>query len=165
MKPIQTLIEEVPNWRQLTPQEILARLEQKTVHYVDPKTYRLVDIAKLIGDENMPAFLKVVKDSGYDWMITEAASGVRLGDDPINTRLRLLNHPVALTLANHTNRMVSLLEQNNSTTTVEEVAAVQASLLLEIYKHTKIDGYQDQLQAYREALTVWDGTPETEPRF
>ncbi len=61
MKPIQTLIEEVPNWRQLTPQEILARLEQKTVHYVDPKTYRLVDIAKLIGDENMPAFLKVSK--------------------------------------------------------------------------------------------------------
>lgn len=164
MKTLQTLIQEVPNWKQLTPQEILARLEQKNVHYVDPKTYRLVDIAKLIGDENMPAFLKVVKDSGYDWMITEAASGVRLGDDPINTRLKLLNHPVALTLANHTNRMVSLLEQHGITTTQEEVTSIKASLLLEEYKQSKVDNYQDRLQAYREAMTAYNGTG-LEPEF
>lgn len=166
MSTLQTLIEEVPNWRQLAPQEILACLEQKTVHYVDPKTYRLDDIAKLIGDVNMNTFLDVVRAAGYDWMITQAASGFYPYEDPINSRLRLLNHPLSLQIANHTNRMISLLEQHNITTTQEEVASIKASLLLEEYKRSKIDGYQDQLQAYREAMTGWNGIgPEPEFKY
>ena len=165
MSNLQTLISQIPNWKEQSPVTLFDILDQKTVQYVDLKEYRLVDIAKLIGDENMATFLNVVKAAGYDWMITEAASGFKPGDDPINTRLRLLNHPLSLQIASHTNRMISVLEQNSITTTPEGVAEVQAAMLLELYKQTKIDYAQDQLQAYREAMTVWDGTPETEPRF
>jgi hypothetical protein len=165
MKTLQTLIDEVPNWQQLTPEQLLTKLEEKTIHYVDPKPYRLDDIAKLIGDVNMNTFLDVVRAAGYDWMITQAASGFYPYEDPINSRLRLLNHPLSLQIANHTNRMISLLEQNNLVTTPEEVAQVQASMKLALYVEAEIDKKQDQLNTYKEAMNLWDGTPETEPEF
>jgi hypothetical protein len=162
---IQQLIQAIPSWQTLTPVQLHTVLEEKNVQYLDLKMYRLTEIAKFIGGDNMPAFLTLVKQAGYEWMITEAASGVQLGDPSINTRLRALNHPVAIALANHTNRMISVLEQNNITTTPEEVGEAQAKLLLEIYKQTKTDYAQDYTQAYREAMNVWDGNPETEPEF
>lgn len=165
MDTLQKVIQNIPNWQQLTPVQLLTRLEEKTIHYVDLRQYRLVDVAKLIGDENMATFLTVVKSAGYDWMITEAASGFAPGDDPINTRLRLLNHPLSLQIANHTNRMISSLEQNNIVTTPEEVARVQASMKLALYVEAQIDKKQDQLNTYKEAMNLWDGNPETEPEF
>jgi hypothetical protein len=163
MSQLTQLIRNVPDWQELTSEQLLTKLEEKTIHYIDPKIYRLVDIAKLIGDENMPAFLAVVRQAGYDWMITEAASGVQLGDNPINARLRLLNHPVSIMLADYTNRMVSVLEQNNITTTQEEVAQVQASMKFDLYKQSKIDAAQDRVIVYREAMTVYNGVgPEPE---
>lgn len=163
MSQLTQLIRNVPDWQELTSEQLLSKLEEKTIHYIDPKIYRLVDIAKLIGDENMPAFLAVVRQAGYDWMITEAASGVQLGDNPINARLRLLNHPVSIMLADYTNRMVSVLEQSNITTTQEEVAQVQASMKFDLYKQSKIDAAQDRVIAYREAMTVYNGVgPEPE---
>lgn len=162
---IQELIQAIPNWQTITPVQLLTLLEEKNVQYVDLKMYRLTEIAKFIGGDNMPAFLTLVKQAGYEWMITEAASGVQLGDPSINTRLRALNHPVAIALANHTKRMISVLEQNNIATTLEGVAQAQAELLLELYKTVKIDEKQDQLQAYREAMAVWDGNPATKPEF
>ena len=162
---LKQLIQAIPDWQTLTPVQLHTVLEEKNVQYLDLKMYRLTEIAKFIGGDSMPAFLTLVKQAGYEWMITEAASGVQLGDPSINTRLRALNHPVAIALANHTNRMISILEQNNITTTPEEVGEVQAAMLLELYKQTKIDEKQDRLQAYREAMNVWDGNPETEPRF
>ena len=163
MTQLNQLISQIPNWQQLTPGQILAKLEEKTIHYVDTKEYRLVDIAKLIGDANMATFLAVVKMAGYDWMISEAANGFVPGDDPINTRLRLLNHPLSIQIADHTNRLISSLEQANITTTPEEVAQVQASMKLDLYKQSKIDVKQDQLNCYKVAMDLWDGNPQTEP--
>jgi len=165
MDTLQKVIQSIPNWQQLTPVQLLTRLEEKTIHYVDLRQYRLVDVAKLIGDENMATFLTVVKSAGYDWMITEAASGFVPGDDPINSRLRLLNHPLSLQIANHTNRMISLLEENKISTAIEEVGQVQASMKLALYVGFKIDKKQDQLNRYKEAMQLWDGNPDTEPEF
>jgi HEAT repeat protein len=125
---LDSLIQKISGWQQLNPQELFAQLDSKTILYQDKKPYRLDDIAKLIGDVNMNTFLDVVRAAGYDWMITQAASGFYPYEDPINSRLRLLNHPLCLQIANHTNRMISVLEQNNITTTVEEIAQVQASM-------------------------------------
>lgn len=165
MTQLNQLINQIPNWQQLTPGQILTKLEEKTIHYVDKKYYRLDDIAKLIGDANMNTFLDVVRAAGYDWMITQAASGFYPYEDPINSRLRLLNHPLSLQIANHTNRMISLLEQKNIVTTPEEVARVQASMKLALYVESKIDQKQDQLNRYKEAMQLWDGNPATEPEF
>lgn len=164
MTQLNQLISQIPSWQELTPVQLLTKLEEKTVHYVDLKQYRLVDVAKLIGDDNMATFLSVVKSAGYDWMITEAASGFVPGDDPINTRLRLLNHPLSLQIANHTNRMISLLEEKKISTTIEEIGQVQASMKLAIYVELQIDKKQDQLNNYKEAMQLWDGT-EPEPEF
>ena len=128
MDTLKKVIQNIFNWQQLTPGQILTRLEEKTIHYVDPRQYRLVDVAKLIGDENMATFLSVVKSAGYDWMITEAASGFTPGDDPINSRLRLLGHPLSLQIANHTNRMISVLEQNGLNPTEDEIEDARQSL-------------------------------------
>lgn len=128
---LDKLIRGINNWQQLTPEQILARLEEKTIHYVDLKQYRLVDIAKLIGDANMATFLSVVRSAGYDWMITEAANGFFPGDDPINTRLRLLGHPLSLQIANHTNRMISFLEQSGLDPTEKDIEEAKSSLLHE----------------------------------
>jgi len=61
--------------------------------------------------------------------------------------------------------MISPLEQNNIATTLEDVAKVHFQLILDQYRNSKIDEKQDQLQAYREAMAIWDGNPATEPRF
>lgn len=154
---IENLIVRVENWRTLSPQALLSNLQEKNIRYVDPKTYRLVDIAKLIGDENMPTFLSVVKQSGYDWMITEAANGVQLGDDPINTRLRLLNHPVSIMLADHTNRMISVLEEAGLQPSLQDVADTQASMLLEDRKQSLISQNAIRWNTFCEAINNWDG--------
>jgi hypothetical protein len=73
--------------------------------------------------------------------------------------------PGAKHVADAVHRMISVLEKNNITTTPDEVGEVQAAMLLELYKTSKIDQKQDQLQAYREAMNVWDGNPATEPEF
>lgn len=164
MSNLQALISQIPGWQEQSPVTLFATLNQKTIQYVDTKEYRLVDLAKLIGDANMNAFLDAVRSAGYDWMITEAASGFVPGDDPINTRLRLLNHPLSLQIADHTRRLISPLEQANITTTPEEVAQVQASMKLDLYKQAKIDVKQDQLNCYKVAMDLWDGTG-AEPEF
>lgn len=162
---LDSLIQKISGWQQLSPQELFAQLDSKTICYLDKRQYRLDDIAKLIGDANMNTFLDVVRAAGYDWMITQAASGFYPYEDPINSRLRLLNHPLSLQIANHTNRMISLLEENNITTTVEEVAQAQAAMKLALYVESKIDKKQDQLNCYKEAMQLWDGNPATEPEF
>lgn len=161
MTQLNQLISQIPSWQQLTPGQILDKLEEKTLRYVDTKTYRLVDIAKLIGDANMAAFLSVVKSAGYDWMITEAASGFIPGDDPINTRLRLLGHPLSLQIANHTNRMISVLEQSGLVPTESEIGEAKAFLLLEEQKQQLMTGSAIRWNQFCNAVDSWDGT---EPR-
>jgi hypothetical protein len=155
----------VENWQAISPIELFEKLNEPTFRYVDKKSYRLVDIAKLIGDENMQMFLDVVKISGYEWMISETAVGTQLGDDPINARLRALNHPVATMLANHTNRIVSILERAGITATIDEVQSVQKALLLNADKKMREKAAQDRTQAYREKLTLWPGFPEPPPEL
>lgn len=48
---------------------------------------------------------------------------------------------------------------------VAEMAQLDAATKLANYRRKQIDDLQDRLQAYREALTVWDGNPDTEPEF
>lgn len=48
---------------------------------------------------------------------------------------------------------------------VEQITQLDAATKLANYRRQQIDQLQDKLQAYREALTVWDGNPDTEPSF
>jgi len=128
---MKKIIEQVAGWRDFSAKEILAILQEKTIQYVDKKQYRLDDIAKLIGDSNMNIFLDVVRAAGYDWMITQAASGFFPYEDPINSRLRALGHPLSLQIADHTNRMISVLEQNGLDPTETEIEDAKALLLHE----------------------------------
>lgn len=157
MTQLNHLISQIPNWQQLTTVQILAKLEEKTIRYVDTKTYRLVDIAKLIGDANMATFLSVVKSAGYDWMITEAASGFVPGDDPINTRLRLLGHTLSIQIADHTNRMISTLEQNGLDPTESEIEEAKQSLLLEDRKRQLMTANAERWNQFCNAVDAWDG--------
>jgi hypothetical protein len=61
--------------------------------------------------------------------------------------------------------MQSLLEKNGLEATLEDVQRARDALLLERYKQRNIDEKTDALQAYREAMTLWNGDPETEPKL
>jgi hypothetical protein len=128
---LKQLIKAISDWQILTPVQLFNILKEKNIHYIDPKMYRLTEIAKFIGGDNMSAFLTLVKQAGYEWMITEAASGVYLGDPSVNSRLRALNHPIAIALANHTNRMISILEQAGIDSNELEIVDAKAELLHE----------------------------------
>lgn len=154
---LSTMISQISDWQNLTSADILSKLQAKTIKYVDEKTYRLVDIAKLIGDENMATFLGVVRAAGYDWMITEAASGFVPGDDPVNSRLRMLNNPLSIQIANHTNRMISVLEEAGLQPTLQDVADTQASMLLEDRKQSLISQNAIRWNTFCEAINNWDG--------
>lgn len=154
---IKTLIQQISNWKELSSSELLSRLQEKTIQYLDKKQYRLDDIAKLIGEANMNTFLDVVRAAGYDWMITQAASGFYPYEDPINSRLRALGHPLSIQIADHTNRMISILEQNGLDSTEAEIEEAKQSLLLEDRKQQLMTTNAERWNQFCNAVDTWDG--------
>ena len=171
------LIQAIPNWQTKSPVTLFAELSEATILYEDRRDWTWKGIADVINPETGTRFgregCKKLQDAliaaGEELWVSRICAGLPLNDSEIQAVLRYLDSvgavPGAKYVANAVHRMISALEQNNITTTQEEVGEVQAKLLLELYKQTKIDEKQDQLQAYREAMNVWDGNPATEPEL
>jgi predicted dienelactone hydrolase len=174
---LNQLIQAIPDWQTKSPVTLFAELSEATILYEDRRDWTWKGIADVINPETGIRFgregCKKLQDAllaaGEELWVSQICAGLPLNDPEIQAVLRYLDSvgavPGARHVANAVYRMISALEQNNITTTPEGVAEAQAELLLELYKNSKIDEKQDQLQAYREAMNVWDGTPETEPRF
>jgi len=160
---LKDIIDRVPNWDTITPGELFAALNAKTVLYVDTKQYRLVDVARVIHADNMENFLAAVEAAKLQWMIMETAVGFTPGAEDINTKLKAIDNPYARQLAEHTRRFKSLLETYNLETTPQEVEQVQEELKLDQVRQQEIDSDLDKHYAYVEAIMKWDGKPETKP--
>ena len=50
-------------------------------------------------------------------------------------------------------------------TAVQLFNALEEKIVLELYKTSKTDQYQDRTQNYKVRMTAWDGNPATEPEF
>lgn len=171
------LIQTITDWQTKSPATLFAELSEATILYEDHSDWTWKGIVNVpipetgtsFGREGCKKLQNALKGNGEELWVSQISVGMPLTDPEIQATLRFLDAsgvvPGAKHVADSVHRMISVLEQNNITTTQEEVGEVQAKLLLELYKTSKIDEKQDQLQAYREAMTVWNGDPATEPEF
>lgn len=171
------LIQTITDWQTKSPATLFAELSEATILYEDRRDWTWKGIADVpipetgarFGREGCKKLQDALKAAGEELWVSQISSGMPLTDPEIQATLRYLDSvgviPGARHVANAVRRMVSALEYNNIAAIAEQVAEAQAGLLLELYKQAKIDARQDQIQTYREALTVWDGNPATEPSF
>lgn len=171
------LIQTITDWQTKSPATLFAELSEATILYEDRRDWTWKGIADVpipetgarFGREGCKKLQDALKAAGEELWVSQISSGMPLTDPEIQATLRYLDSVGAIPGAKHVAdavlRMVSLLEHNNITATAEQVAEAQAELLLELYKSTKIDHAQDYTQRYKEAMTVWNGDPATEPEF
>lgn len=175
MTSLADLIRKILGWESLSSEDLFSRLSQKNIPYEDRSDWTWKGIAAVVNQDTGERFgregCKRLQDAllaaGEGLWVSQISAGMPLTDPEIQGVLRYLDQigavPGARFIADAVLRQISLLEKHNITTTLEEVAQVQASMKLDLYKESQIDKYQDRLQAYREAMTVYDGTgPEPE---
>ena len=134
------LIQAIPNWQTESPVTLFAELSEATILYEDRRDWTWKGIADVINPETGTRFgregCKKLQDAlvtaGEELWVSQICAGLPLNDSEIQAVLRYLDIvgivPGARHVANAVHRMISVLEQNNITTTVEEIAQVQASL-------------------------------------
>jgi len=151
------LIESVPDWQSKTPEQLLASLRDPSVLVEDHELYTWAGVAEIIGDVGASALCDALIAAGKLWAVHQfGGRGLDLANPEIQQQLYYLDSvgvPGMETLALHVRRQVSKLQQAGIETTVEEVGLVQRKRILE-------DAAINRLQAYREALSGWDGSGE-----
>ena len=174
---LRQLITALTDWTARSPESIYTELSEPSIQFVDQQDWTWKGIATVSIPETEQRFgaagckllQNVLLATGQQWLVTQLSSGMPLYDPEIQAFLRGLHDsgtvPGAKYVADAVYRMISPLQQHCIATTLEDVAEVHSQLMLDRYRNLKIDEKQDQLQAYREAMNVWDGNPATEPEF
>jgi hypothetical protein len=174
---LHELIQSRPNWFNKTAEELFTELNTPSVEFVDTAKWTWAGIADVFIPETNKRFgragNKQLQDamlaSGEHWAVQQLSAGFALYDDEILDLFRQLDAggivPGARHIANAIKRTISLLEENTLSSTQEEVAVELADCKLERLKQLKNDEGYDTHQSYREAITLWDGSPETEPKL
>jgi hypothetical protein len=174
---LSQLITTLTDWTARSPESIYAELSEPSIQFVDQQDWTWKGIATVIVPETGQRFgasgCKLLQDvllaTGQQWLVTQLSNGMPLYDPEVQAFLRGVHDsglvPGAKHVADAVYRIISPLERHYISTTLEDVANVHVQLMLDQYKNSKIDDKQDRLQAYREAMTIWDGNPETEPEF
>lgn len=109
---LDNLIRGIDGWNDKTPMQILDLLSAKTELLVDDRRWTLLQVADVVGKENMDSMIGILKQNGLEWAIIQAGgSGMPLGHPEVNQTLRELGDVRFETLANETRRMISPLEK------------------------------------------------------
>jgi hypothetical protein len=151
------LIESIPNWQSQSPESIYETLAAKTILIEDHDLYTWAGVAVIAGDVGATALCDALVAGGKLWAVHQfGGRGLDLSMPEVQQQLLYLDSvgvPGMRALAEHVRHFVSSLEQAGIETTVAEVGLVQRKRILE-------DTAINRLQAYREALSSWDGTGE-----
>ncbi|NDE91605.1 MAG: hypothetical protein EB059_10835 [Alphaproteobacteria bacterium] len=151
------LIESVPGWNDKTPEEIYDFLAAPTVEISDPAFWTWAGIEKFGGADCAQELCAFLKANGKEHMIYQlGGKGLVISDNDVQQMLYYLHSigkPGMLTLALMGKRTISALEASGISTSIEEISLVQRKRMLE-YDAT------NRLQAYREALSSWNGSGE-----
>lgn len=176
MKTLESLIKQIDGWNLKSAQDVLNILQIKNIQYEDKTDWTWKGIAGVVnkdtgerlGRDGCKRLQDALLAAGEQLWVSQISAGMPLNDPEIQGVLRYLDQtgavPGARFIADAVLRQISVLEQNNIVTTLEEVTQVLTLMKLDLYKQSKIDAKQDQLQAYREAMTIWNGT-DPEPEF
>lgn len=125
---LDNLIRGIEGWKDKTPMQILDLLSAKTELFVDERRWTLLQIADVVGKENMDGMIAILKQNGLEWAVIQAGgSGMPLGHPEVNQTLRELGDSRFETLANETRRMISPLEKQGISADLTDIMqAVQA---------------------------------------
>lgn len=120
---LKVLIESLPDWQTKSPQEIWAALSTPSIKQVDPNKWKSIDLAKLIGWDQVDDFFAYLAENKCQWVMNLAGGdGIAIGDDPINAVLKSFNNPVCQQLAELGIHYVSILQEQGLSPTQEEVS-------------------------------------------
>jgi uncharacterized protein (DUF58 family) len=125
---LDNLIREIEGWQDKTPTQILDLLSAKTELFIDDRRWTLLQIADVVGKENMDSMIAILKQNGFEWAVIQAGgSGMPLGHPEVNQTLRELRDVRFETLANETRRMISPVEKAGlSVDSIDIMQAVQS---------------------------------------
>jgi len=125
---LDNLIRDIEGWRDKTPMQILDLLSAKTELFVDDRRWTLLQIADVVGKENMDSMIAILRQNGLEWAVIQAGgSGMPLGHTEVNQTLRELGDDRFESLANETRRMISPLEKAGiSADLIDIMQAVEA---------------------------------------
>lgn len=152
------LITRIDNWQDLTASQILDLLSAATELYVDDRRWTLLQIADVVGKENMDGMIAILKQNGLEWAVIQAGgSGMPLGHQEVNKTLRELGDARFETLANETRRMISPLEKAGLSATLSDVAQTVGSLLRKSNQDALIATEAPRWNQFVEAVANWDG--------
>ena len=126
---IEQLIQSIPDWQTLSDAQIWEALNDKSIKKVDQKKWRSIDLAKLIGWDQVDDFFAYLRENKCEWVVALAGSdGLEIGDDPVNAVLASFDHPVCKQLAYLGIHYVSMLEDADIETTQEIIECMVSGL-------------------------------------
>jgi len=144
---LDNLIRGIEGWQDKTPMQILDLLSAKTELFVDDRRWTLLQIADVVGKENMDSMIAILKQNGLEWAVIQAGgSGMPLGHPEVNQTLRELGDVRFETLANETRRMISPLEKEGISADVIDIMQT-----VEAIKHE-----QRQQALLTQGANVWN---------
>jgi hypothetical protein len=155
---INQLIQSLPSWQTSTTEKVWQDLSAKTIKKADSRKWKSIDLAKLIGWNQVDDFFSYLAQNKCQWVVDLAAGdGLEIGDDPVNAVLRGFNNPVCQQLADLGIYYVSMLEDAGIETTKELIDVVIKSMKLADLRELREEQAWDRIQAYKEAWTKYDG--------
>lgn len=158
MSDLKSLIVSIDNWQSKTPEQILAVLSANTELHVDDSWWSLLGIAAVVGDSEMPSVIQLLESVGLGWAVSQAAGrGIPLGDEAINSKLRLLADSRMDALADATRRNISLLEKHGITADVAAVTEAVGELQLQARRSGVMSRAATRWNAFCAAVDAWDG--------
>lgn len=159
---LNQLIQSLPDWQTSTPEKVWQYLSEKTIKKVDPRKWKSIDLAKLIGWDQVDNFFNYLAQNKCQWVVDLAAGdGLEIGDDPVNAVLRGFNNPVCQQLADLGIHYVSMLEDAGIETTKEIVACAFTAMLNESTiaerKQSLLLSGSVKWNAFVSAVESWNG--------
>jgi hypothetical protein len=160
-KILKDLIQDL-DYKNLSTQEVYDKLNEKNIQYIDDSFWTWAGIAELVGNQGAEALRLALNDGGMGWAIHQlGGKGINLSKDDVQNALYYLHSigvPGMSLLALTVKRNINLLEQNELTNpSLEEIDLSLNELRLNYLKNILEEQAWDRFQAYKIALTNYDG--------
>jgi hypothetical protein len=157
------------DYNNLSDSEVWNILNIKNILFADEEPWTWAGIAEVVGNQGAEELRIALTNGGMGWAVHQlGGKGINLSKDDVQNALYYLHSigvPGMAALAMTVKRNISALEKFNIQTTEEDVRLVIKKIKVQDLKHIKEENALDRLQVYREAITLWDGNPDTEPKL